>query len=203
MELQLLHERPAEKDLKSLMDYIQRMASGEAPFFSTTLSLVYDKLVENAFANPTFGSVPEKPTGSQGITTPTPPSQASTSTSSIVSHTTINAATSSSNLQAPASVCGLAPPRPTTNPVASSSDLQVPTPVRWPTLQITPANSVWLKCVQCGELAQLRDLYNGLRCPRCPGIGKKRPLMRCTACFVMRTVDKAICDGRNCKKQLM
>jgi len=37
------------KDSKSFTDHIQRMASGEAPFFSTTLSLVYDGVIEKLF----------------------------------------------------------------------------------------------------------------------------------------------------------
>ena len=205
MELQLLHEKPTEKDLKSLMDYIQRMASGEAPFFPTTLSLVYDRLVENTLANPTFGSVPDKPAGSQGISTPTPLPQASTSTSSTFSfsHLAINTAASSSNLQAPDPARRIIPLRPTKTPAASSSNLQAPTPVHGPIPPVTPAGSAWLKCVQCDEHARLQDLYEGLRCPRCPEKGKKgRPFMYCTACRVVRSVHKVICV-KKCKKKFM
>ena len=52
METQFLHDNFTEKDSKLFMEHIQRMAFGEAPFFATTLSLVYDKLVEKAFAQP-------------------------------------------------------------------------------------------------------------------------------------------------------
>ncbi|KAF9642810.1 hypothetical protein BDM02DRAFT_3273313 [Thelephora ganbajun] len=56
MEIQFFHENFTEKDPKLLMDHIQRMASGEAPFFSTTLSLVYGKLLEKAFTQPTHST---------------------------------------------------------------------------------------------------------------------------------------------------
>ena len=92
MEIQFLHENFTEKDSKLLMDHIQRMGSGEAPFFSTTLSLVYDKLVEKAFPKHTS---PGLGLGCQSVATPTPPVQASPSTPGIAS---------SSNLQAPAPV---------------------------------------------------------------------------------------------------
>ena len=49
MEIEFLHQKFTEKDPKLLMDHIQRMASGEAPFFATTLGVVYDKLAEKAF----------------------------------------------------------------------------------------------------------------------------------------------------------
>ena len=90
MEIQFLHENFTEKDFKSLMDHVQRMASGEAPFFATTLSLVYGGLVKKAFSKQTpFGSG----LGGQSAATPTPPLEASTSTPT-------NA--SSPNSQAPA-----------------------------------------------------------------------------------------------------
>ena len=54
MEVQLFHERLTKRDPKFLMDYIQKMASGEAPFFPITLSMVYDKLVENSFSTISF-----------------------------------------------------------------------------------------------------------------------------------------------------
>ena len=79
MEIEFLHRSFTEKSPKPLMEHIQRMASGEAPFFSKTLSLVYDKLVEYAPARPVtsgsnFGKSSE--IESQGIVepalTPTP-----------------------------------------------------------------------------------------------------------------------------------
>ena len=49
-EIRFLREKFTEKDHKSLMDQIQRMASEETPFFPTTFSLVYDKLLEDALS---------------------------------------------------------------------------------------------------------------------------------------------------------
>ena len=56
------------------MGHIQKMASGDAPFLPTALSLVYDKLVENAFpkhASPSSGL--SRPGGVQGVTIHPPP----------------------------------------------------------------------------------------------------------------------------------
>ena len=50
MEIESLHKSFTEKDPELLMEHIQRMAYGETPLFATTLSFVYDKLVEKAFA---------------------------------------------------------------------------------------------------------------------------------------------------------
>ena len=52
MEIQFLHKNLTEKDPKLLMDHIKKMASREAPFFATTLSLVFDKLVEKTSPRP-------------------------------------------------------------------------------------------------------------------------------------------------------
>ena len=73
MEIEFLHRNLTGKDPKLLMEHIQRMASGEAPFFSKTLSLVYDKLVGCAFtrpiiSDPDLGKSPE--IESQGIAEP-------------------------------------------------------------------------------------------------------------------------------------
>ena len=50
VEIQFLHEQFAETYPESLMDHIQRMVTGEAPFFPATLSLVYDRLIEQGFS---------------------------------------------------------------------------------------------------------------------------------------------------------
>ena len=92
MEIQFLHENFAEKDFKSLMDHIQSMACGEAPFFAITLSLVYGGLIKKAFSkHAPLGS----DLGGQSVATPTPHLQASTPTPSLAS---------SSNLRAPTPV---------------------------------------------------------------------------------------------------
>jgi len=68
MEIQFLHENFTEKDFRSLMDHIQSMASGEAPFFATTLSLVYGGLIRKAFSkHAPLGSG----LGGQSVATPT------------------------------------------------------------------------------------------------------------------------------------
>ena len=54
MEIQFLHERATEEDPKLMINCIQKMVSGETPFLPTTLSLVYDKLVEKAFTTHSF-----------------------------------------------------------------------------------------------------------------------------------------------------
>ena len=73
MEMEFLHRNFTWKDPKPLMEHIQRMASRETPFFSKTLSLVYDKLIEYIstrpiISDPDLGKSPE--TGSQGIAEP-------------------------------------------------------------------------------------------------------------------------------------
>lgn len=179
MEIQFLHERVVEKDPKLLMDHIQRMASGEAPFFPTTLSLVYDKLVEKAFTelslfDPGSGGNTER----QSLAHPTPPPQTSTSTSSAVPSSTVGPA-SPSNSRAPASTSGAFPS--TTIPKLTQ-----------------------LRCVRCGELTRLRDLYEGLRCPRCPARGTKgRPFMQCTSCNVMLTELRDACPKKKCRRRYM
>ena len=175
IEIQLFHESFAEKDPKLFLEHIQRMTSGEAPFFATTLSLVYDKLVEKAFARPTpsdsgVGKSPEV----QNVADPCSPFQASTSIPAVSSTASTNGP--SSNPQAPA-------PDPEPEPIPSG----------------TSPPLAWLRCFQCRELATLEDLYTGMRCPACPSRGGKRgrPYMQCTLCRTMRTE-----PGSNCQKIL-
>ena len=52
MEIRFLHENFTEKDPKLLMEHIQRMAAGKAPFFPTILRSVYRKLIEKSFGRP-------------------------------------------------------------------------------------------------------------------------------------------------------
>jgi hypothetical protein len=47
-EIEFLYRNIA-KNQSRLMEHLQRMASGKAPFFSATLSLVYDKLIDMVF----------------------------------------------------------------------------------------------------------------------------------------------------------
>ena len=179
MEMQFLHERVTEKDPKLLIDRIQRMASGDAPFFPTTLSLVYDKLLEKAFEKRTpFGPGPGECTRGEGLIHPAPP-HACTSGASIPSSPAVDPNTSSSNLQTPASTIGPIPP-------------------------ITTPNSTWLKCRQCGEASRLRDLRNGLYCPRCPTESKKgKVLMWCSSCKLLRGRVKGVCERNACRKTFL
>jgi len=88
MEIQFLHETFTEKDPKLLIDHIQRMVSGEAPFFPTTLSLVYDRLAEQTFPKNIFpGSGLSGLTKNQNVTTSTPPVRTSLFTSGVTSST--------------------------------------------------------------------------------------------------------------------
>ena len=77
MEIEFFHERFTEKDPELLIDHIERMASGEAPFFPTMLSLVYDRLVEKTF--------PKHVPSSLAPSSPTLRAPAPTSTSTIAS----------------------------------------------------------------------------------------------------------------------
>lgn len=65
-EIQFLLEHFSERHPKFLMEHIQSMVSGETPFLPTTLSLVYNKLIEMVFIQPiATGSHREKPTESE------------------------------------------------------------------------------------------------------------------------------------------
>ncbi|KAF9650015.1 hypothetical protein BDM02DRAFT_1689789 [Thelephora ganbajun] len=176
MEIQFFHENFTEEDPKLLMDHIRRMGSGEVPLFSTTLSLVYDKLVENAFTQPiSSSSALEKSTSGQSVTEPAPPLQVTNSISSIGPSSTPDA-TSPSSLQVPI---------PTPGPVPSGSTDRV----------------AWLECMQCGELSRLKDLYDGLRCPLCPerSTKKGRPFMQCQLCSIARGTHRGDCIRRGCR----
>jgi hypothetical protein len=83
MEIEVLHQNFTKKDPKLLVDYIQSAMSGEAAFFPTTLSLVYDRLIGKVLPKDTApGPEPEKNYWSWGKTAETTnPFQASSSTS--------------------------------------------------------------------------------------------------------------------------
>lgn len=176
MEIQLLHESFTEKDPKLFMGHIQRMGSGESLFFATTLSLVYDKLVEKAFPQPIpSGSGAGKPAEVRSVADPCTPIQASTPIP-IVPSTSTNAPSPSPQAPAPA----LDP-----EPVPSSP--------------LPPL--VWLRCNQCSAPARLEDLYEGMRCPECPSRGstKGRPFMQCPLCRIVRATPRADCVRTACR----
>ena len=55
MEIEFFYKN-SKKNPKLLIDHIQKMKSGEAPFFPTTLGLVYDKLFGDPLTQPTANS---------------------------------------------------------------------------------------------------------------------------------------------------
>jgi len=180
MEIQLFHDRVTEKNPKLLIDHLQRMASGEAPFFPTALSLVYDKLAETAFPKRTSsGPAPGGYAEGESLIHLTPPPQASTITSNI-------------------------PPPPAVDAIASSSDLQAPASTSGPAPPVTIPGTAWLKCRQCARVSLLRDLRKGLRCPRCPMGGKqKNILMQCASCSTVRGARRVSCEKSVCRKSFM
>ena len=185
MEIKFLHENFTEKDPKQLMDHIERMGSGKAPFFSKTLGLVYDKLIEKAFPKPPVpsGSGLGKSVEVQVVADPAPPPKASTSISSVPPTPTQTEGTRPSS--------PVTPFPPSTPPPTSSSPLP-----RWASLV----------CTQCGETAMLADLYDGLRCPECPSRprGKKgRPYMQCGLCNVVRVTPRISCIKNLCQARFI
>jgi hypothetical protein len=86
MEIKLFHEFFTGQNPKSLMDHIQRMASGEAPYFPATLSLVYGTLAKKVLLPPiASGSGSEKSgeTRDKGVVEPVPTIQTSNSTPNV------------------------------------------------------------------------------------------------------------------------
>ena len=167
MEIEFLLKSFTEKDPKSLVEHIQRMACGEAPFFSTTLSLVYDKLVERAFAQSIpSGSRLGKSAEVQSVVDPCSPFQASPSASSV-----------------PLTPVSSYPP-----------SFSAPDPDPEPAPPGTPPLA-WLRCNQCHEPARLKDLFDGTRCPQCPSRSarKGRPYMECSLCRVVRATRRNNC----------
>ena len=174
MGVQFLHEYFTEKVSKSLMGHIRIMASGEAPFFAMALSLVYDKLVEKAFAQPVpSGSGLGKSAEVESAADPSPPLQPSTSTFGF----TCASPVSTSIPRTPA-------PNPRPGSVSSSTATQL----------------TWLRCHSCHWLAALAELGDGLRCPQCLQNGSNEwpPLMQCTLCHTMRTARSDKCLKRKC-----
>ena len=180
MEIEFLHGNFTEKNPKLLMEHIQRMASGEAPFFSTTLSLVYDKLVERVFTQPVVSSPSPSPslgkpteTGIQSVAEATPSTQ-------------------SSNL--PDLANWWANPARSPNPLPSS-----------PAYNPVPYGAMCLVCSQCGNGARIQFLHEGVRCPICPSRGPKKgkPFMRCPACHLVRNDHRDTCIRFACQARFM
>ena len=200
MEIQLLYESLSKKDFKLFLEHIQRMGSGEAPLFATTLSLVYDKLVEKAFVRPIpSGSGVGKSVGVQSVADPRTPLKTSTSNLSFSLNSAIGV-TSSSTPQAPApSPFGFSST--STFGVATSSTPRTPAPNPEPVPSSTSPPLVWLRCNKCRGTAGLKDLYEGTRCPVCPSRSAKkgRPYMDCSSCGRPRTKASASCKAKTCR----
>ena len=89
MEIEFLTSNFTKKNPKLLMKHIRRMASGGVPFFSTTLSLIYDKLVEKVFPQtivPGSGLGQSPGTGGHGVTNSTNQTNHTSQGSSSISH---------------------------------------------------------------------------------------------------------------------
>lgn len=174
MEIRFLHESFADKDPKLLMDHIQRMASGEAPFFAGTLSLVYDGLVGKTFTQSTPSSSGlGKPTECQGVAVPSPLLQASTSSSNV--------------------------PLPSTPSDPPPSGLQAPEPEPalgpWTWLQCN-------QCGNSATKEELYDGLRCPDCPSRGG-KKGRPYMQCPLCNVVRVTPRDICVKILCRARFM
>ena len=170
MEIQFLLKNFTEKDPKLLMDHIRRMASGEATFFATTLSLVYDKLIEKAFTRPTPSSSSfEKLTEGQGDIIQSLPPQASSSTS----------------IDPPPSSLQVPSPEPEHEPAPSST-----TPPRaW--LRCN-------QCGNLAGIGDLYDGDRCPECPS-RGVKRGRPHMYCQLCNATQILHRADCARRACR----
>ena len=187
MEIQFLHETFTGKGPKLLMNHIRRMGTGEVPFFSTTLSLVFDRLVEKASAR-------SVPSGSG--------SGKSTEIQDTAVHTTLPQA-STSAFQTPVVSTSAFPTFWASVSASSSSRPPVPTPV--PVSRSVPSSNqpplAWLVCNKCGRRASSAGLYQGLRCPKCPSrsVKKGRPYMYCQLCGNVRAKARAKCTTKACR----
>ena len=174
MEIQFLHETFPGKGPKLLMDHIRRMGSGEAPFYSTTLSLVYDKLVEKTIAQSVLSG--------SGL-----------GKSIEILDTTVDTAL-------PQASAFTFPNSQSSGTASSSSQPPVPTPA--PASPSISSNNrlAWLVCNKCGKPASLGELYNGLQCPKCPPRGKRmrRPYMECQLCGASRSSLSDKCLHKRC-----
>jgi hypothetical protein len=172
-EVEFLHRNFTEKNPKLLIEHMQRMASGDAPFFSATLSLVYDKLIERVFAEvmPT-GSGPGKSTEAAPTTKTLNP------TASVLSPSTTNSSLPPSQ------------PPPTPAPEPKSDPEQVPVWLRC------------FQCSEPMRVKDLFGGLRCPQCPS-RGSGKGRPFMRCSSCNLIRVVNKETCDRKVCQARFV
>ena len=170
MKIKLFHKTFAGRKSKSLMDHIQRMASGDAPFFPATLSLVCSALVRKVLLLPiTSGpglGLKLRETRDQSVVAPVPAIQASDSTSNLDPSLT-------SNITLPSS------PR---SPVPENSTVYLRC----------------FRCNQSAKIRYLYDGLRCQLCD--PTTRKKvRPFMRCPLCSTMRTTLRMDCPKSDCK----
>ena len=182
MEIKFFHKTFTEQNPKPLMEHMQRMASGEAPFFPATLSLVIGTLARKVLPRPiTSGSRlgKSREVWDQSVAETAP---------------AITPSSSTPNVDPPLS--------PSITPSSSSQDLAS---VSGPSG--TDNHTVSLICLQCGQTSSLGELYAGLRCPlcRCPPKNKggkkvyRRPYMQCPLCNTSRTTLRSYCLGSDCE----
>lgn len=206
MEIEFLHRNFAGEKPKVLMDHTQRMASGGAPFFSTTLSLVYDKLVEKTFAQATASSsgLGNSSWGEgQGVMNST--NQASGLASQVLNPT--------GQVSNPTNQV-LGPTNQMTNPATHFNPPWTPTPTfTLPTNQQTttptpepssaPARFAWLRCTKCGTISRLRNLVQGMHCSVCPvwdmKHGRPKFHMKCQLCGIIREKHRNDCINGKCQ----
>ena len=180
MEMKFFHGTFTGQNPELLTDHIRRMASGEAPFFAATLSLVYGALARKVLPLSITSSsslIKSGEAGDQSVIEPPPAILASNSTLDLDRSLTPSI-TQSSGLQESASVSG-----------PSGID----------------NHTVSLICRRCGQTANSVELFTGLRCPHCRSRqnrgGRKvngRPYMQCSQCNTPRTTLRSDCLGSNC-----
>ena len=197
MEMEFLCNNVTKMDPKTLTDHIQSAASGEAPFFPVTLSLMYDKLVENSFPKdaPSNSGTSRLP-GKQSVAIFTPFQVSSSASITTSAPTQMPSASDFASNLTPISGSsrfpGVTPSLPTYS-LSSGLNPSVPTPT--PAPSTTPTTRASLICVRCCGRVRLAQLYCGLRCPQCTedgsdGRGQKgRPFMRCSECSQLRVTN--------------
>ena len=220
MEIQFLHETFTGKEPELLANHIRRLGSEEARFFPTTLSPVFDRLVEKTVARSVpSGSGLKKSIEIRNTAVHTTLSQVSTSASPTPAiRTRANLATSSSSrpksIETQNTVAHTTLPQASTSTsptpafptsftsVATSfgSPVSTPAPVSRPVSPNDQPPLTWLACSRCAQYTPLDGLYQGLHCPKCPPRGKKgRPYMQCYLCDTVRTTLGTDCIKKSCQ----
>lgn len=174
LEVQFLLKHFTEKNPKLLVEHIQRMATGETPFLPTTLSLVYDKLIQKVFLRSiATGFGPGKPTesGGQSLTEPAPATQASNFTSNVD------------------------PPPTPTPPPSTQEPGPEPVPLGAVWLEC-------FQCGERARLRDLSDGTRCPRCPS-RGARKGRPFMQCSACNHVRAEHRETCVRNACQARFV